>query len=78
MVDWLHMRQLLQIKKLITVKDAADYCLVSSVTVRRWVNDGKLNAMKLPSGHCRISVKDFRDFLSRYDMPIKEELFESK
>ncbi len=34
--------------------------------------------MKLPSGHYRVTVADFRDFLERYNMPIKEELFESE
>ena len=62
----------------ITVKDTADYCMVSRVTVRRWVRDGKLFAMKLPSGHYRITTAGFRDFLERYNMPIKEELFESE
>ena len=40
----------------ITVKDIAEYCLVSDVTVRRWIKDGKLSAMKLPSGHYRTST----------------------
>ncbi len=35
-------------------------------------------AIKLPSGHYRVSIVDFKDFLERYNMPIKEELFESK
>ncbi len=62
----------------ITVKGVADYCLVSKVTVRRWIKSGKLSAIRLPSGHYRISVVDFRGFLGRYDIPIREELFESK
>jgi excisionase family DNA binding protein len=64
--------------KRITVKDIAGYCLVSGITVRRWIRDGKLSAMKLPSGHYRITTAGFRDFLERYNMPIKEELFESE
>jgi excisionase family DNA binding protein len=62
----------------ITVKDIASYCLVSRSTVRRWAKDGRLSAMKLPSGHFRITVEDFRDFLKRYHMPIREELLESE
>ena len=61
-----------------TVKDIAEYCLVSRMTVRRWIKDGKLSAIKLPSGHYRIYNAGFRDFLERYNMPIKEELFESE
>ena len=73
------MKQETQYKeKHITVKDIAEYCLVSGITVRRWIKDGKLSAMKLPSGHYRITTAGFRDFLERYNMPIKEELFESE
>ena len=61
-----------------SIKDVAEYCLVSGVTVRRWIKDGKLSAIKLPSGHYRITSAGFRDFLERYGMPIKEELFESE
>jgi excisionase family DNA binding protein len=60
-----------------TIKDISEYCLVSGITVRRWIKDGKLSAMKLPSGHYRISNEGFKDFLERYHMPIKEELFKS-
>jgi len=33
---------------------------------------------RLPSGHYRITAAGFRDFLERFNMPIKEELFESE
>jgi len=56
----------------------ASYCLVSRSTVLRWIKDGKLSSLRLPGGHYRVTVEDFRDFLKRYNMPIKEELFESK
>jgi len=73
------MKQKKQYKeKHLTVKNVAEYCLVSGITVRRWIKDGKLSAMKLPSGHYRITNAGFRDFLERYDMPIREELFESE
>ncbi|MBI4302924.1 MAG: helix-turn-helix domain-containing protein [Chloroflexi bacterium] len=51
---------------------------MSRVTVRRWVKDGRLSAIKLPGGHYRVTARDFRDFLERHDMPIKEELFKSE
>ena len=54
------------------------YCQVSKSTVLKWINDGKLQAFRLPSGHYRIDKEDFRDFLERYSMPIKEELFGSE
>jgi len=58
-----------------SVGDISKYCMVSSVTVRRWIRDGKLSAVKLPSGHHRITTTGFRDFLEKYEIPIKEELF---
>ncbi len=56
----------------VTVKGIANYCLVSESTVRRWIKDGKLAALRLPSGQYRITAADFRDFLKRFGMPIKE------
>ncbi len=61
-----------------TVGRIAGYCLVTPVTVRRWIEKGELSASRLPSGHYRVSIADFRDFLRRNNMPIKEELFESE
>ncbi len=72
------MVRLRQYRNGIGVGKIAEYCLVTRTTVRRWIKSGRLSAVRLPSGHYRISVADFRDFLKRYDMPIKEELFESK
>jgi len=56
----------------------ATYCQVSKGTAIKWIKDGKLRAFRLPSGHYRIAKEDFRDFLERYDIPIKEELFGSE
>ncbi len=72
------MKQMRQSKRWLTTKGVADHCMVSKVTVRRWIKGGKLSAIKLPSGHYRVSIADFRDFLERNNMPIKEELLESK
>ena len=62
--------------KWLTVPTVARYCLVTPITVRRWIRYGKLSALRLPSGHYRISFADFREFLDRHNMPIKEELYE--
>lgn len=72
------MKQMRQSKKRLTVKAIADYCLVSRVTIRRWIKGGELSALRLPSGHYRVSIADFRDFLERYHMPVREGLFESE
>ena len=57
----------------IAVKDLASYCMVSTCTVRRWIRDGKLTSIKLPSNQCRVSMADFQDFLNRYNIPVREE-----
>jgi excisionase family DNA binding protein len=67
-----------EIKNALTVGRIADYCLVSRSTVRRWLKDGRLNGIRLPSGHYRISIVDFRDFLERWHIPVEDWLLESK
>ncbi len=62
----------------LTVKGIGDYCMVSPGTVRKWIKDEKLAATRLPSSHYRVSIEDFRDFLRRNDMPLKEDLFGSE
>jgi excisionase family DNA binding protein len=59
-------------KKRVKVKDVANQCMVSTTTVRRWIKDGKLLAIRLPSGHYRINLRDFRRFLEQHDIPIRE------
>ena len=79
MLDYLRqVKQMQHSKKWITVKDIADYCMVDRVTVRRWIRCGKLSAIRLPSGHYRIKLVDFRDFLKRWHMPVEDWLLESK
>jgi excisionase family DNA binding protein len=56
----------------------ARYCQVSRSTVLKWIKDGKLQAFKLPGGHYRVDREDFREFLKRYNIPIKDWLFESE
>ncbi len=56
----------------VTVKGIANYCLVSESTVRRWIKDGKISSLRLPSGQYRVTAADFKDFLERYGMLSKE------
>jgi len=65
-------------QKRIKIKDVADYCMVSKTTVRRWIESGKLRAIRLPSGHYRINRVDYRSFLETCAFPLKEATFESK
>ena len=71
-----HMRRRLAGYENIEVKDVAVYCMVSTSTVRRWLKDGKLKAIRLPSNQYRIRTTDFVDFLRDYDIPIEEEFFQ--
>ena len=71
-------KQIRQSRNWLTAKGVADYCFVSTVTVRRWIKDHKLSATRLPSGHYRISIADFRDFLVQNEMPIRKDLFGSE
>jgi excisionase family DNA binding protein len=62
----------IDIRTSVTVRGIANYCLVSDCTVRRWIKDGKISALRLPSGQYRVSADDFRNFLTRYGMLFKE------
>jgi excisionase family DNA binding protein len=65
-------------KNWLTVTDVAVKCMVSTATVRRWIKDGKLFAIKLPGRHYRIRSEDYRDFLKRYNIAVQEEFSESE
>jgi excisionase family DNA binding protein len=56
----------------VTVRGIANYCLVSECTVRRWISDGKISALRLPSGHYRITAANFKNFLIRYHMLVRD------
>ena len=62
----------------LTSQDIATYCQVSKGTVLEWIKKGRLKAFSLPSGHYRIDKKDFREFLEKWHMPIKDWLFGDK
>ena len=59
----------------LTSRDIAEYCQVGKSTVLEWIRSGRLKAFRLPGGHYRIDKEDFREFLERWDMPVREWLF---
>jgi excisionase family DNA binding protein len=65
-------------KHWLTVGEVSASCMVNSITVRRWIEEGKLTAIRLPSGHYRVGFADFRAFLERYAMPIPGWLEEDR
>jgi len=60
----------------LTSSNIAAYCQVSKSTVLHWIKDEELKAYQLPGGHFRITKEDFRDFLNKYNIPIKGWPFE--
>jgi excisionase family DNA binding protein len=58
----------------IALRDIAEYCMVSTSTVQRWVREGKLKSLRLPSNQKRISMADFMDFLQEYNIPISNNV----
>jgi excisionase family DNA binding protein len=65
-----------RLKNWLIVGKIGEFCSVSTATVRRWIKTGEMSAIRLPSGHFRVSLTNFKDFLKRYDMPVSEELYE--
>ena len=62
----------------LTTQNIATYCQVSKSTVLEWIKSNQLKAFRLPSGHYRIDKKDFRDFLEKWNMPIRGWPFEGE
>ena len=60
----------------LTSGDIAAYCEVSKSTVLEWIKSERLKAFQLPSGHYRIDKKDFKEFLIKWNMPVKGWPFE--
>jgi excisionase family DNA binding protein len=58
------------LKERVSIKDVAAHCMVDRITVRRWIKDDKLPAIRLPSGHYRIKQVDYRAFLEKWDIPV--------
>lgn len=61
----------------LTSRDIAKYCQVSKSTVLQWIKSGRLKAFRLPSGHYRIDRKEFKEFLDKWNMPVKGWLFDN-
>lgn len=53
----------------ITSGQAARHCHVSPPTIKRWIKDGALAAVRTRGGHARIALEDFTAFLQQHGMP---------
>jgi excisionase family DNA binding protein len=61
----------------ISVGLIAQCCGVSNSTVLRWISTGQIPAFRLPSGHFRISRRDFSNFLEKFHMSPDNQLTEN-
>lgn len=52
-------------KMLLKIKDVAQALNVHRASVERWIKDGKLNAVKLPSGYYRIPEEELNRLLGK-------------
>ena len=73
-----HLKNMRHSRKAVAIKDVADNCMVDRVTVRRWIKSGKLPAIRLPSGHYRITQVDYRAFLEKWNIPAEGYPLEPK
>lgn len=61
----------MQNKKLLYLKDVAAYFGVTPKIVSKWVDDGKLSAVRTPGGHRRVIASDFYAFLEKHNRESK-------
>lgn len=52
-------------EKMITTTEVAEMFGVSGQTVRRWINDGKLDAIKTPGGKLRVRASNAEKLLNQ-------------
>ena len=62
----------------LTTGQVAKHCQVTYRAVLKWIAEGKLKAYRTPGQHSRVHVKDFVDFLKKYNMPLPKELDEDR
>jgi len=65
-------------KRPYTTGEIASLCHVTINAVKKWIASGKLKAFRTPGGHYRVNRVDFLEFLDRYKMEVRDELFPEK
>jgi|AntAceMinimDraft_1070359.scaffolds.fasta_scaffold32463_1 excisionase family DNA binding protein len=50
------------IEQLLTIEDAAEFARVTPRTIRQWISDGSLRALRLGKRIIRIDFEDLRAF----------------
>ncbi len=59
-------------EKPMSVREVAEECHASRVSVLRWIRQGELKSHTTPGGHHRIRREDFEAFARKYGMPLAE------
>ena len=58
-------------RRYLTTGDVAKACEVSSASVKKWIGQAKLRAIRTPGRHFRISVEEFQRFRAAYGFPLE-------
>jgi len=61
-----------------TTGEIAKFCDVTINAVKKWIAAGKLPAFRTPGGHYRIEREDFKVFVERYKLHIKDRIFKER
>lgn len=59
---------------LLTSSEVGQLLQVNASSVKKWVDEGLLEAFRTPGGHRRIRAVDLMSFLSRHGMPVPNDL----
>jgi len=66
------------VKKVFSTHDVARLCNAHHTTVINWIEEDKLKAYATPGGHRRINKEDILEFMSKYNIPIPQQLKETR
>lgn len=61
-------------KQSFSTSDVAKFCHVTSDTIRKWAESGRIRVFKTPGGHRRIRRTDLLEFLQRNNIPMHPDL----
>ena len=64
----------METKQSFSTSEVANYCHVTSDTIRKWAEAGRLQVFKTPGGHRRIRREDLIAFLHDNGIPVHEDL----
>src|SRR5688572_21704399 len=65
-------------KETFTTFEISRYCNVFVTTVANWIDEGKLPAYRTPGGHRRVMRRDLLDFMAKYNIPVPDDLSDSR